>query len=68
MKTKVRDIALLLRVEINWAERFPLTNNLKIEDIKRGEATVPELVTTFFQNLIGRPDVRHWESNFKKTR
>ena len=68
MKTKVRDIALLLREEINWMERFPLPNNLKIEDIKRGEVTVPELVATFFQNLIGGPDVRHWESNFKKIR
>ena len=52
MKTKVRDIALLLRDEINRAERFPLPNNLIIEDIKRGEITVPELVTTFFQNLM----------------
>ena len=32
---------------------------MKAEDIKRGEVTVPELVTTFFKNLIGRPDVRH---------
>ena len=54
-KTKVRDIALLLREEINRAERFPLSNNLKTKDIKRGEVTVPELVTTFFQNLIGVP-------------
>ena len=68
MKTKVSDIAILLREEINRAEKFPLTNNLKIEDIKRGEVTVPELVSTFFQNLIGGPDVRRWESNFKKIR
>ena len=68
MKTKVRDIALLLREEINRAERFPLPNNLKIEDIKRGEVTVPELATTFFQNLIGGPDVRRLESNLKKIR
>ena len=68
MKTKVRDIALLLREEINRAERFPLSNNLKTKDIKRGEVTVPELVTNFFQNLIGVPDVRRWESNFKKIR
>ena len=68
MKTKVSDIAILLREEINRAEKFPLTNNLKIEDIKRGEVTVPELVTTFFQNLIGGPDVRRWESNLKKIR
>ena len=68
MKTKVRDIALLLREEINWAERFPLPNNLKTEDIKTDEVTVPELVTTFFQNLIGGPDVRRWESNLKKIR
>ena len=68
MKTKVRDIALLLREEINRAKRFPLPNNLKIEDIKKGEVTVPELVTTSFQNLIGGPDVRRWESNLKKIR
>ena len=66
MKTKVSDIAILLREEINRAEKFPLTNNLKIEDIKRGEVTVPELVTPFFQNLIGGPDVRGWESNLKR--
>ena len=64
MKTKVRDIALLLREEINRAERFPLPNNLKIEDIKRGEVTVPELVITFSENL--GPDARRWESKFKK--
>ena len=55
MKTKVRDIALLLREEINRAEIFPLPNNSKIEDIKRGEVTVPELVTIFFQNFIAGP-------------
>ena len=66
MKTKVSDIAILLREEINRAEKFPLTNNLKIEDIKRGEVTVPELVRPFFQNLIGGPDVRGWESNLKR--
>ena len=59
-----RDIALLPREEINRVERFPLPNNLKIEDIKRGEVTVSELVTTFFENL--GPDARRWESNFKK--
>ena len=59
-----RDIALLPRDEINRAERFPLPNNLKIEDIKRGEVTVPELVITFFENL--GPDARRWESKFKK--
>ena len=68
MKTKVRDIALILREEISRAERFSLPNNLKIEDIKRGELAVPELVATFFQNLIFRPDVRRCESNFKKIR
>ena len=41
---------------------------MKIEDIKRGEVTVPELVTTFPHNLIGGPDFRRWESNFKKIR
>ena len=34
---------------------------MKIKDVKRGEATVPEIVTTLFQNLIGRPNVRRWE-------
>ena len=41
---------------------------MKIEDIKRGEVTVPELVTTFPHNLIGGPDFRRWESNLKKIR
>ena len=68
MKTKVRDIALILIEEISRAERFSLPNNLKIEDIKRGELGVPELVATFFQNLIFKPDVRRCESNFKKIR
>ena len=63
-----RDIALLPREEINRVERFPLPNNLKIEDIKRGEVTVPESVTIFLQNFIGGPDVRGWESNLKKVR
>ena len=59
-----REIALLPRDEINRADRFHLPNNLKIEDIKRCEVTVPELVITFFENL--GPDARRWESNFKK--
>ena len=41
---------------------------MKVGDIKRGEVTVPELEATFFQNLIGGPDVRRLESNLKKIR
>lgn len=50
MKMKVRDIALLLREEIIGRRDSPqpLPINLKIEDIKRGEVAVRELVTTFF--------------------
>lgn len=63
MKMKVRDIALLLREEIIGRRDSPqpLPINLKIEDIKRGEVAVRELVTTFFQNLIGGPHVRRWK-------
>ena len=63
MKMKVRDIALLLREEIIGRRDSPqpLPINLKIEDIKRGEVAVRELVTTFFQNLIGGPHGRRWK-------
>ena len=63
MKMKVIDMALLLREEIIGRRDSPqpLPINLKIEDIKRGEVAVRELVTTFFQNLIGGPYVRRWK-------
>ena len=52
MKTKVRGIAILLREEINRAEKFSLPDNLKKEDIKRDEVTVPELVNLFSKILL----------------
>ena len=52
MKTKVRGIAILLREEINRAEKFSLPDNLKKEDIKRDEVTVPESVNLFSKILL----------------
>ena len=41
-------IALILREEINKAEKRQLPDNLKIEDIQKGEVDIPELVELFF--------------------
>ena len=68
VKAKVRDIALLLREEINKAERCALPNDMKLDDILKGEVEVPDLVITFFQNLIGGPDTRRWKSTSKNIR
>ena len=35
-KTKIRDVALLLREEIKQSEHQPLPSNIKIEDILKG--------------------------------
>ena len=36
LKAKIRDVALILREEINKAEKRQLPENLKIEDIQKG--------------------------------
>ena len=66
LKAKIRDVALILREEINKSEKRQLLENLKIEDVQKGEVDIPELLKLFFQNLIGGPDSRRWASNLKQ--
>ena len=68
IKEKIRDVALVLREEISKTEERQLPDNLKIEDIQKGEVDIPELVELFFQNLRGGPDSRRWASNLKQIR
>ena len=68
IKEKIRDVALVLREEISKTEESQLPDNLKIEDIQKGEVDIPELVELFFQNLRGGPDSRRWASNLKQIR
>ena len=65
---QIRDIAYTLRESIMNAERKPLPENLKLEDISKGEVDVPYLVTLFFQHLIGGPDSRRWRQDSKQRR
>ena len=53
IKAKIHDVAFMLQEEIKKAGKGQLSNNLKIEDIQKGEVDIPELVERFFQNLIG---------------
>ena len=46
----------------------PLPNNIKLEDIERGEVNVPDLVNLFFQNLIGGSDSHRWSKETKQRR
>ena len=68
IKAKIRDVALILRDEINNAEKRQLPDHLKIEDIQKGDIDKPELVELVFQNLIGGPDSRRWANNLKQIR
>ena len=48
LKAKIRDAALFLREEIKKEEKRQLPENLKIEDIQKGEVDIPKLVRLFF--------------------
>ena len=52
IKAKIHDVVFILQEEIKKAEKRQLSNNLKIEDIQKGEVDILELVKRFFQNLI----------------
>ena len=67
-KIQSRHTALALREDLLRSEKTHLPENITIEDIKKGEATVPQSVKEFFQYLISGPDTRVWESSSKKRR
>ena len=58
IKAKIHDVVFILQEEIKKAEKRQLSNNLKIEDIQKGEVDILELVKRFFQNLIDG-QIRH---------
>ena len=68
VKAKIREAALTLREEITKAEHNALRENVKIEDIQKGEVQVPELLTYFFQNLVAGPETGRWKSERKMLR
>ena len=59
IKEKIHDVALVLREEISKTEESQLPDNLKIEDIQKGEVDIPELKELFFRiSEVGQiPDV-----------
>ena len=58
VKSKLRDVAFLLRETIMEAEVRPLPKDLTADDICKGEVDVPEIITTFLTDLICGPDYR----------
>ena len=58
---QIRDVVFKLRQEIMYANSIKLSQNLKVEDIFKGEVEVPDLVQDFFKSLIGGPDSRKWD-------
>lgn len=59
---------MILREEVNQAEKRQLPENLKIEDIQKCEVDISKLVELFFQNLTAGTDFRHLASNLKQIR
>lgn len=67
-KSKIREVALLLREEIMNEEAKKLPENLKLKDLEEGEVKVPNIVSTFFKYLISGPDSRSWHQKSKQRR
>jgi hypothetical protein len=67
-EVKVREVAFLLRKKIMEMEYDPLPEELKLNDIKKGEISIPDLLLKFFTYLIGGPDSRRSHAESKKIR
>ena len=48
------------------AEHNPLSENVTIDNLAKGEISAPDSLKDFFQYLIGGPDTRVWQSDSKK--
>ena len=68
LEKKVRYVALKLREDIKSAERCPLTENVTVRNLCNGEVKAPQLLSNFFQYLIGGPDPRSWHLPQKSRR
>ena len=65
---RIRDVAFKLRQEIMNASSIKLPEHLKVEDIFKGAAEVPDLVQNFFKYLIGGTDSCKWDLESRKRR
>ena len=68
LERKVKEVAFALRAEIAKAETRKLPENLTIDDIKRGEVAIPDIILQFFHHLIVGPDLRRRHSQAKTRR
>ena len=59
---QIWDVAFKLRQEIMYASSIKLPENLKVEDIFKGEVEVPDLVQNFFKYLTG---VQFWPGEWR---
>ena len=60
--TQLKNIAFKLREAVFNAENRQLPANLTIQDVKRGEIDVPDIICQFLTYLIGGPDTRRSNS------
>ena len=65
---QIRKVAFKLRQEIMNASSIKLPEHLKVEDIFKGAAEVPDLVQNFFKYLIGGTDSCKWDLESRKRR
>ena len=53
---QIQDVAFKLRQKIIYVSSFKLPEKLKVMDIFKGEAEVPDLLKNFFKYLLGSRD------------
>ena len=68
IQAKMRNAAYTLRKIIMEAKRTPLSENLNIEDIAKGEIMIPDPLLQFFTHLICGSDKRGGVKESKKCR
>lgn len=64
----IRHLALLLRDGILKAHKRVLPDELKLKDIEQGEVDIPPMLLTFFEYLIGGPDIQRRNAPMKQIR
>ena len=67
-KTQIRDVAFALRDAIKNLEKRPLSQNIKLEDLQKGEVDVHEIVDLFIKSVICGPDTVDCDTPAKRRR
>ena len=63
---QIQDVAFKLRQKIMYVSSFKLPEKLKVMDIFKGEAEVPDLLKNFFKYLLESRDSHKWDLESRK--